>query len=125
MAIPPRLEKELTELKQTLTIEVTEDKNYVFLVVKEFRLGDVFNLTNSDLLLKIPKSYPEAGPDMFFIHPDVTFTDGRIPQAAESIETVLGREWRRFSWHQKSWNPSIDNMHSHLEFIKARLRKNE
>jgi hypothetical protein len=125
MAIPPRLESEIQELGQTLTIDVSEDADYVLIVMKDFPLGDVFNMAVSDLLLKIPKTYPEAGPDMFWTHPDVKFKDERIPQAAEVIEDVMGRKWRRFSWHRQSWNPTIDNMHSHIEFIKARLRKNE
>jgi hypothetical protein len=125
MAIPPRLESEINELRQTLTIEVSEDADYVFTVFKDFPLGAVFNMPNSDLLLKVPKTYPEAGPDMFWTHPDVTFSDGRIPEAAQNFEDVLGQKWRRFSWHRTSWNPTVDNMHSHLEFIRARLRKNE
>ena len=125
MAIPPRLEKELQELRETFTIEVSEDADYVLMVIKEFPLGEAFNMATSDLLLKVPKAYPDASPDMFWTHEEVKYADGRTPQAAENIEDALGKKWRRFSWHRPAWNPTIDNMHGHIEFIKSRLRKND
>jgi hypothetical protein len=125
MAIPPRLKTEIDELKGALAFEISEDAEYVFLILKEFPLGNGFNVPTSDLLLKIPKSYPDTGPDMFWTAPNVAFADGRIPQGAESIEQILGKDWRRFSWHRQPWNPIVDNMHNHIEFIRFRLRKNE
>lgn len=125
MAIPPRLATEIEELRKVFTIEVSEDADYVVMVLKNFPVGEVFNMAETDLLLKIPKAYPDAWPDMFWTHPDVKCSDGRTPQAAENVEEVIGRQWRRFSWHRPAWNPTIDDMHSHIEFIKARLRRNE
>ena len=125
MAIPPRLEKEIEELRDTLAVEVLEDSEYVILVLKDFPLGKTFNVPTSDVLFKLPKTYPDAGPDMFWTAPNVTFADGRIPQAAESIEQILGNNWRRFSWHRQPWNPTVDSMHTHLEFVKLRLTRNE
>lgn len=125
MAIPPRLETEIQGLKEIFELEIVEDNDYINIVFKDFPLGDGYNVPRSDLLLKVPKAYPDAGPDMFYTKPEVTFVDGRIPQAAENMEDHLGRQWRRFSWHRPVWNPTVDNLHSHVEFIKARLRKNE
>lgn len=124
MAIPPRLEVELTALRKEFQIEVSEDNEFIYLIFKDFPLGNNFNIQTTDLLLKVPKTYPDAGPDMFWVKPNVTFPDGRFPQAADSFENALGSQWQRFSWH-RPWNPTIDNMHGHIEFIKARLRKNE
>ncbi len=125
MPIPPRLEAEIIELRKSFEVEIIEDDQNVNLVFKDFPLGDAFNVPKSDLLLKVPKTYPDAGPDMFWTDTVVTFADGRIPQATELIEVNLGRQWRRFSWHREAWNPTFDNMHGHIEFVKARLRKNE
>ncbi len=122
MAIPPKLEKELEVLKEQFTIEIVEDPNLINLIFKNFPLGEGFSVSASDLLLQVPKTYPDTGPDMFWTDTSVTFADGRIPQAAESIEQYLGRSWRRFSWHRPAWNPVIDNMHSHIEFIYRRLK---
>src|SRR5689334_7431541 len=117
MPLPPRLQRELDELAPTRTAEVTEDPDFLNLVFKDFPLGDGYSVRASDLLLRIPRSYPDAGPDMFWVGPEVTLESGQPPQAAENIETYLSKPWRRFSWHRPSsrWNPTVDNLHSELE----------
>ena len=123
MAFPPRLEKELTELRRHYTIDAVEEKESITLIVQDFPLGEGFSRASSDLVLQIPRSYPDAGPDMFWIDEDVKLANGSIPQSAESTADILGRVRRRFSWHRAGWNPTIDNLHGHLEFIRKRLRE--
>ena len=124
MTLPPKLEKELQELKRDHQINVSEEAAFINLVFTNFALGDGFNKPTSDLLLRIPRSYPDAGPDMFWVEVSVTLADGRLPQAAEAVEgPYAGRQWRRFSWHRRGWNPSIENIHSFLEFVCRRLRE--
>jgi E2/UBC family protein E len=122
--LPPKLEKELQELGPDHRVEVTDDGGFINLVFANFSLGEGFNKPASDLLVRVPRSYPEAGPDMFWVDVSVTLADGRPPQAADAIEgPFAGRQWRRFSWHRAVWNPSIENIHSFLEFIRRRLRE--
>jgi hypothetical protein len=120
--LPPRLTKELNELQQSYSIEVVEDSDSVNFVFKDFSLGEGYNMPSSDLLLRIPRTYPDAGPDMFWTNEQLVLADGRVPQAAEAFETHLNKRWRRFSWHRAAWNPVVDNLHSHVEFIRKRLR---
>lgn len=122
MALPPRLEKELEELLESHQIEV-EEGPCINLIFQAFPLGEGFSKSSSDLLLRIPLPYPDAGPDMFWLDMSVTLANGAIPQAAEQIETYNGRSWRRFSWHRAAWNPLIDNIHGYLEFVRRRLRE--
>ena len=104
--------------------EVIEDPAFINLVFGAFPLGEGYSADRSELLVKVPRSYPDAGPDMFWVDPGVTLASGVVPQSAEHVETHLNRPWRRFSWHrQGSWNPNVDNMHSHIEFIRRRLRE--
>ena len=123
MALPPRLEKEVQELREVRVVYVTEDSDYINLVLPKFPLGEGFNVPDSDLLIRVQRMYPEAKPDMFWVDATVLLAGGQIPQAAESVELYAGRKWRRFSWHCQHWNPSIDNMHSYLEFIRRRLKE--
>lgn len=124
MTLPPRLEQEINELRSSQTIEVIEDPDFVNLLFVGFALGVGYNKTQSDLLLRVPRSYPEAGPDMFWVDQGVTLANGTIPQAADSVETYCGRLWRRFSWHrQTQWNPTFDNIHGQVEFIRRRLKE--
>ena len=123
MALPPRLDKELQELLSEHKVEVSEEGDWINLIFRDFPIGDGFNVASSDLLVRVQRTYPDAGPDMFWLDTKVTLSSGQIPQSAEAIEgPYAARAWRRFSWHRKSWNPSVDNLHSYLEFIRRRLR---
>ena len=123
MPLPPRLEAELAELRRTSAIDVLEEGDWINVVFRGFALGDGFNVSTSDLLLRVPRSYPDAGPDMFWVEVSVVLASNQVPQSADSIENYVGRTWRRFSWHRQVWNASIDNVPSHLEFIRRRLRE--
>jgi hypothetical protein len=125
MTLPPKLQRELDELAPIHQIEVVEDPDFINLVFKEFQLGDGYSTAKSDMLLKVPRSYPDAGPDMFWLVREITLSSGQIPQAADSVEEHIGKTWRRFSWHRpgSQWNPTVDNMHGQLEFILRRLRE--
>jgi len=123
MALPPRLEKELEELRREHVLDIGEDADFVTVIFKNFPLGNGFDMSHSDILLRVPKSYPDAGPDMFWTDPNLHLAGGQIPQSAEAIENHLNKPWRRFSWHRQAWNPSVDNMHGHMEFIRKRLRE--
>lgn len=125
MTLPPRLQSEIEELRAgSYNIEIHEDPDFINLVFKGFPLCAGYSAAESDLLLRVPRSYPDAGPDMFWIDPGITLDSGQIPQAAENIETYLGKTWRRFSWHRpgNGWNPTIDNVHGQIEFIHRRLK---
>lgn len=123
MALPPKLEKELNELRHLYQISISEEGDCINVILSAFSLGEGFNVTSSDLLLRVPRSYPDAGPDMFWVDIGVTLQSGQPPQAAEAIEQHVNRRWRRFSWHHQKWNPSIDNLHGYLEFVRRRLRE--
>jgi hypothetical protein len=123
MTLPPKLEGELEELRSDYVFEVIEDPDFINLIFKDFALGEGYSLTHSELLLRMPRSYPDAGPDMFWTAVEVLLAGGTVPQAADSIEPYAGKNWRRFSWHRPPWNPNVDNLHGHIEFIRRRLRE--
>ena len=92
MPLPPRLEQELNELRAQHQIEVTEEADLINVVFAGFALGDGWALTHSDLLLRIPRSYADAGPDMFWMNPDVKLAGGQLPQAGEPVVSGLSIE---------------------------------
>jgi hypothetical protein len=122
VALPPRLEKELEELRREHSINVVENGDTIFLIFPSFVLSDGFRVTAADLLLQVPRSYPDAGLDMFWLEPTVLLANGQCPQNADLIESYVNRQWRRFSWHRQGWNPAVDNLHGYLEFVRYRLR---
>jgi hypothetical protein len=84
-----------------------------------------YNKTSVCLLLRLPLSYPNGKPDMFWVDEDFLLKDGRVPKSGDVFENWLGRRRRRFSWHMSSWNPGADNLLTFLEFINNRLAKPE
>ena len=65
------------------------------LVIKSFALPPGMTPNATDLLLEIPGGYPDAGLDMFWVHPEVRVTaTGAYPPAAEQFESKLqGLSW--------------------------------
>lgn len=84
-----------------------------------------YNKSSTVLLLRIPLSYPNGKPDMFWVDENFLLKDLRVPKSAEQVESWLGKHWRRFSWHPSNWNPGVDNLSTYLEFIDNRLAKPE
>ncbi len=101
-------------------ITVIEDSGFINLLITDFPVGDSFNMNACELLVRIPRSYPDAGPDMFWTTPELRLADGRVPHAADCIEAHLSRPWRRFSWHRRCWT-NRDNLREYLEFVRRRL----
>ncbi len=125
MALSPKLENELSELRGDYQIETSEDGSCVNLVFKDFPLGSGFNRLSADLLLRVPLAYPDGRLDMFWTEPGILLSDGRQPQNANSEEIYANRRWQRFSWHHNRWNSLTDNIDSYLEFVRFRLKQKQ
>jgi hypothetical protein len=123
MPLPPRLQTELDDISSEYSVHVVEDASHINVILANFRVGRGFNSDTTDVLLKIPRAYPDAGPDMFWTRPGLLLKDGRAPQAADIIEAHVGDQWRRFSWHPSRWNPVNDNLRTYIEFVRERLAK--
>src|SRR5690242_2647631 len=90
MPLPPKLHRELEEARALGRIEVVEDPWFVNLLFKDFSIGDGFNMRTCELLIRVPRSYPDTGPDMFWTAPELLLADGGVPQAADCIEDHVG-----------------------------------
>jgi hypothetical protein len=128
--IPEELIADLTILKDRgYVYEVPEDGGRVYVVFKGFPLPQgVYNLERTDLLIFTTPHYPNAGFDMFWVDAGLTLKSGGVPKSADSIESYLGRQWRRFSYHpynSKPWNPSEDNVASFMAYVEQRLRRGD
>ena len=124
--IPTQIVDEVSTLKdEGNSVEVIEAEGWVNVIFSNYAVPPKFSKTSITLLVKLPLSYPNGRPEMFWTDVDLLFKDGRTPRSAEQIETVVGRQWRRFSWYPTSWNPGADNLRTYLEFINNRLAKSE
>ena len=124
--VPAQLAREVEELRiDGCSVEATEADGWANVVFNDYPVPLGYNTPSTDLLLKLPLSYPNGSPDMFWTEEDLTLEGARIPNRAEHIEEALGRQWRRFSWHPQGWNPGRDSLRTYLEFVNHRLAKAE
>jgi hypothetical protein len=122
--LPPDLVREVEALRtEGASIDLSEAEGWANVVLHDHPLPEGFNKRSTELLTKFPLSYPNGQPDMFWTDPDLTLKGGQVPQSADRIETALGKQWRRFSWHPQKWNPGVDDLRTYLEFVENRLAK--
>ncbi len=122
--LPPRLEADLSALSAGgWMFSLYEESGFISVILNNMPTTPLFyNQPTTDILVRVPRMYPEAGPDMFWTEPDLLLVDGRIPANADVLEHYCGRQWRRFSWHrQAAWNPAMDWLGTHVELVRQRL----
>jgi Prokaryotic E2 family E len=100
----------------------TEPGGWVFVVISNYELPAGFEPNRVDLLVKLPPGFPDAAPDMFWVHPEVRTPNRAVPKATSS-EPLLGRNWQRFSWHLASgaWKPGVSELRDFLRCIYSRF----
>ena len=93
-----------------------------FLVIAGYELPLGFLPNSVELLVKLPPTFPDAAPDMFWVSPEVKAPSGSLPRAT-STEQLLGRTWQRFSWHLAAgaWKPGVSTIRDYLRCISARF----
>lgn len=119
--MPQQLSAEIATLQaQGHTVDIHDAEGLWLLVIKAYPLPYGYNKSTTQLLLKIPLSYPNGKLDMFWTDPDLRLQES-TGQASTSLETLLGQQWLRFSWHPTKWCPGTDNIFTFLEFVNRRL----
>jgi hypothetical protein len=95
-----------------------------FLVISDYALPPGFSPGRVELLVKLPPGFPDAAPEMFWVHPAVRTSTGVLPRAT-CIERLLGKDWQRFSWHLAggAWKPGVSSLRDFLRCVAARFLK--
>ena len=99
-----------------------EAGGWEFLVIADYELPAGFQPNRVNLLVKLPPGFPDAAPDMFWVHPPVRTAGGSQPRAT-SMERLLDKEWQRFSWHLAggAWKPGASTLRDYLRCICGRF----
>lgn len=120
--IPAFITEEIEQLRaEGHAVEVTEAEGWFNVVFSSYPLPPGYSKELTQLLIRLPLSYRNGKPDMFWVDEDMKLKGGGVPRSADSIEPALGKRWRRFSWHPQNWNPAGDNVKTYLEFVNRRL----
>lgn len=118
----PAIEEAVAQLDQDgLRVSLHADGDYAVLILDEYSVPAGWSKSRIRLLLKLPLSFPNGNPDMFWTDQDLRLADGREPEQAQLIEAILERSWRRFSWHPSTWVPGRDDIRTYLAFVDRRL----
>ena len=97
------------------------ESGYAVLVLHSYPVPSGWSKPEISLLLRLPRSFPNGKPDMFWTDDDLTLSGGCEPDRARVFENICGNRWRRFSWHPQAWSPGRDDIHTYLEFVDRRL----
>jgi hypothetical protein len=107
-------------------VDIEQEGAQVYVILRGLALpAGAYRVATTDVLFITNSQYPLSAMDMFWTDLAVLRPDGSIPTGGDSIETYLGRQWRRFSWHRNGiWNPSGNCLLDHFEFMQARFVQN-
>lgn len=95
------------------------------LIIRNYELPmGKYNLERSDLLIIIPKGYPDTRPDMWFFFPAILLSPSNRPaRQTQATLTFEEKSWQRWSRHYQAneWRSGVDGIHTYLKKIKQAL----
>lgn len=75
-----------------------------------------------DVLILLPRGYPDVSPDMFYLLPWVKLVPaGRYPNKADQPLDFAGQKWQRWSRHNNEWRPGIDGIWTMIKRVEHAL----
>ena len=96
------------------------------LVIKGFPVSSqVYDRAQTDLMIRIPAQYNNAGLDMFYADPPLRLkASNTFPDRADHFEDHCNRNWQRFSRHFP-WRSGVDGLPTMLAFVHRELVRKE
>lgn len=105
-----------------LPVEVIEAEGRLYVRISDFVLPPGWSVRTTRLLILTDSQYPQSALDMFWTSPAVLGASGGVPRNAESLESYLGEQWRRFSWHcNRAGSPGLNPLLAHFAMIEERF----
>ena len=99
--------------------EVAQDGAFVAVVIRDFPLPRGLSRRATDLLIRLPPGFPDAGPDMFWVSPAIHLPAGGGIPGTQVQENYLGSTWQRWSRHiSNQWRPGVDNLATYIAYIR-------
>lgn len=83
-----------------------------------------FDAAKADVLILLPKGYPDVAPDMFYLTPWVKLAaSNKYPNKADQALNFAGQKWQRWSRHNKEWRPGVDGIWTMIKRVEDALEK--
>lgn len=105
-------------------VDMTESEEGAFthVVVSRFPLPEGLSASAADLLVRLPRGFPDATPDMFWLDPAVRRASGEEVPGTSVQQTFDDRNWQRWSRHIGSlWRAGIDSLDTYIAYIRSCL----
>ena len=115
------------EQRYSTVEEYPQPDGWRFVVYRGFRIPAEYRPDRVDVLIKLPPTFPEAAPDMFWVSPAVTIAaTGASPRGTGSVN-LLNQSWQQFSWHLKqgAWRPGVSDIRDFLRCIQGRFERRD
>lgn len=103
---------------------VREDGGMICVLIPNWKVPDGYQQNRTDLLMRLSPGYPDVQPDMWWCDPALVLLNGGAPEATQSIEPYLGRQWQRWSRHflqPGQWRSGVDGLESYLAKVRAEM----
>ena len=103
--------------------EVLTEDGHTGVVLKDLLLpAGKFNCETADVLILLPRGYPDCPPDMFYVSPKLVLAGtGQIPKACTAEHRFGGRVWQRWSRHNNAWRPGVDGLQTMVARVQTAL----
>ena len=122
MSFLPKSDLDYLNSKSILFAEIVEGSRKT-VVFNAWRLpAKRYNVQAADVLVLIPKGYPDIAPDMFYLLPWVRrVPSNTFPARADQPFAFAGQKWQRWSRHNREWRPGVDGIWTMLKRIERAL----
>lgn len=102
---------------------IQPERGMICVVIQSWPVPPGYQQAETDLLLRLASGYPDVPPDMWWCDPALVLVNGKRPQATESTEAYLGRNWQRWSRHfqPNQWQSHLDGLESYLARVRGEM----
>ena len=91
-----------------------------WIIFRKYPMPEGYTMSEADIAVQIPATYPQAALDMFYCYPPLQLTSRRQIPATEVRQAIQGRSYQRWSRHRSgdtAWNPNCDSLITHVAII--------
>lgn len=108
-----------------VTYETIISDRAQWVILRNYSLPSGYTQSNADVAIRIPPNYPIAPLDMFYMHPNLTRTDGQQIGALSPL-VIEGKQYQQWSRHRTTnnrWVPGEDNLATHITLMNHSLQE--
>ena len=116
-----RLIKDLRDLSYVYAVAVDDD--YKSIIIKNFNLPPGYNTDYINIILKLPRDYPESPPgvgDAKVYVPEGLRFKGNKPEDYHE-RSGPNENWAWWCYEKIDWNPCKDNLITFFELLRAHM----